>query len=120
MPLYAIVCKDKPGALETRLAVRPKHLEYLAQSTNLKLAGALMAFTLSLDNTIVSSFVQVPGYTPWPVYIFGSLRVGLRPEVAAVSTLMLLLTLLALAVVAFVLRRMGDSSNDVAATLAGG
>ncbi len=42
MPLYAIVCKDKPGALETRLAVRPKHLEYLAQSTNLKLAGALL------------------------------------------------------------------------------
>jgi ABC-type spermidine/putrescine transport system permease subunit II len=84
------------------------------------LAGALMAFTLSLDNTIVSSFVQVPGYTPWPVYIFGSLRVGLRPEVAAVSTLMLLLTLLALAVVAFVLRRMGESSEDVGTTLAGG
>jgi ABC-type spermidine/putrescine transport system permease subunit II len=84
------------------------------------LAAALMAFTLSLDNTIVSSFVQVPGYTPWPVYIFGSLKVGLRPEVAAVSTLMLLLTLFALAVVAFVLRKMGDDSEDVAATLAGG
>jgi uncharacterized protein len=42
MPLYAIVCKDKPGALETRLAVRPKHLEYLAQSANLKIAGALL------------------------------------------------------------------------------
>jgi len=42
MPLYAIVCKDKPGALEARLAARPKHLEYLAQSANLKLAGALL------------------------------------------------------------------------------
>ena len=84
------------------------------------LAGALMAFTLSLDNTIVSSFVQVPGYTPWPVYIFGSLKTGLRPEIAAVSTMMLGLTLSALAVVAFVLRRMGESSSDVASTLAGG
>ncbi len=42
MPLYAIVCKDKPGALETRLAVRPKHLGYLNASTGLKAAGALL------------------------------------------------------------------------------
>jgi spermidine/putrescine transport system permease protein len=34
------------------------------------LAGALMAFTLSLDNTIISAFVQVSGSTPWPVYVF--------------------------------------------------
>ena len=64
------------------------------------LAGALMSFTISLDNTIVSSFVQVPGTTPWPVYIFSSLKVGLKPEVAAVSAVMFLLTLLALAFVA--------------------
>lgn len=81
-------------------------------------AGALMSFTLSLDNTIVSSFVQVPGSTPWPVYIFASLRVGLRPEIAAVSTVMFLLTLLALAVVAFVLRRGDQSPEDIAKTLA--
>ncbi|WP_125773843.1 ABC transporter permease [Antribacter gilvus] len=69
------------------------------------LAGALLAFTLSLDNTIVSSFVQVPGSTPWPVYVLGSLRTGLRPEVAAVSTVLLALTLAALAGVGWVLRR---------------
>jgi hypothetical protein len=46
--------------------------------------------------------------------------VGLRPEVAAVSTLMLALTLIALGVVAFVLRRAGDGSREIAATLAGG
>jgi spermidine/putrescine transport system permease protein len=83
------------------------------------LAGALMSFTLSLDNTIVSSFVQVPGNTPWPVYIFSSLKVSLRPEIAAVSTIMLLLTLVALAVVALVLRRFGESSTDIAKTIAG-
>lgn len=84
------------------------------------LAGALMSFTLSLDNTIVSSFVQLPGSTPWPVYIFSSLKVGLRPEVAAVSTLMLVLTLIALAAVALVLRRSGAGSQEIAQTLAGG
>jgi uncharacterized protein YciI len=42
MPLYAITCKDKPGALETRLATRPQHLAYLAESKILKLAGALL------------------------------------------------------------------------------
>lgn len=79
-----------------------------------------MSFTISLDNTIVSSFVQVPGSTPWPVYIFSSLKVGLKPEVAAVSAVMFLLTLLALAVVALVLRRSGESSKDIAATMTGG
>lgn len=81
-------------------------------------AGALMSFTLSLDNTIVSSFVQVPGSTPWPVYIFSSLRVGLRPEIAAVSAVMFVLTLVALAVVGFVLRRSGASTEEMAKTLA--
>lgn len=42
MPLYAIICKDKPGALDTRLATRPVHLDYLNGSPNLKLAGALL------------------------------------------------------------------------------
>jgi ABC-type spermidine/putrescine transport system permease subunit II len=81
-------------------------------------AGALMSFTLSLDNTIVSSFIQVPGSTPWPVYIFSALRVGLRPEIAAVSTAMFLLTLFALFVVAMVLRRSDQSPEEIAKTLA--
>lgn len=84
------------------------------------LAGGLLAFTFSLDNTIVASFVQVSGSTPWPVYVLSALRGGLRPEIAAVSTIMLLLTLAALAVVALVLRRAGDSSTDIARTMAGG
>jgi uncharacterized protein YciI len=42
MALFAIICKDKPGALDTRLATRPVHLDYLAQSKVLKLAGALL------------------------------------------------------------------------------
>ncbi|MYM18815.1 ABC transporter permease subunit [Brevibacterium sp. 5221] len=83
------------------------------------LAGGLMSFTLSLDNTILSSFVQQPGYTPWPVYIFSSVRVALRPEVAAMSTVMLVLTLVALGVVGLVLRKSGESSTAIIKTMAG-
>ncbi len=82
-------------------------------------AGALMAFTLSMDNTIVASFVQQPGNTPWPVYIFSQVRVAMRPSVAALSSVMLALTLVALAVVGFVLRKVGDSATDVVKTMAG-
>lgn len=84
------------------------------------LAGFLLSFTLSLDNTIVSAFVQVSGTTPWPVYVLSSLRSGLRPEIAAVSTVMLVLTLLALGLVAIVLKRAGDSAAQIARTMAGG
>jgi len=83
------------------------------------LAGFLLAFTLSLDNTIVAAFVQVSGTTPWPVYVLSAVRSGLRPEIAAVSTIMLLLTLVALAVVAVVLKRAGDSATDIARTMGG-
>jgi ABC-type spermidine/putrescine transport system permease subunit II len=84
------------------------------------LAGALLSFTLSLDNTIVSAFVQVSGDTPWPVYVLSSLRSALRPEIAAMSAVMLALTLVALALVAVVLRRAGDSSTDIVGTMGGG
>ncbi len=84
------------------------------------LAGFLLSFTLSLDNTIVSAFVQVSGSTPWPVYVLSALRSGLRPEIAAMSTVMLVLTLLALGLVAVVLKRSGDSATDIARTMGGG
>jgi ABC-type spermidine/putrescine transport system permease subunit II len=84
------------------------------------LAGFLLAFTLSLDNTIVAAFVQVSGTTPWPVYVLSALRTGLRPEIAAVSTIMLLLTLVALGLVALVLKRAGDSATQIARTMTGG
>lgn len=83
------------------------------------LAGFLLSFTLSLDNTVIAAFVQVSGTTPWPVYVLSALRSGLRPEIAAVSTIMLLLTLVALALVAVVLRRAGDSATQIARTMTG-
>ncbi len=86
------------------------------------ISGALLSFTLSLDNTVLSSFVSVAGSTPWPVYVFSSLRSTLRPDIAAVSTAMLLLTLVVLGVMALILgraaRRTGQKT-DLAASLMG-
>lgn len=84
------------------------------------LAGGLLAFTFSLDDVIVSSFVSSAGTFTLPVYIFSSLRTGLKGDVAAISTLMLVLTLVAIAIAALVLRRGGDTTEDITATLTGG
>jgi ABC-type spermidine/putrescine transport system permease subunit II len=83
------------------------------------LAGLLLSFSLSLDNTIISNFVSVAGTTPWPAYVFGSIRNILRPDIASTSTVLLLVTLAALAVVGVILRRSGDSAENVAKTLPG-
>ena len=81
------------------------------------LAGALLSFSFSLDDTIISSFVSAAGASPWPVVVFSSVRSVLRPEIASVSTLLLLLTLFAIACVALVLRRGGQSGEEVAKTM---
>lgn len=51
--------------------------------------GALLALTLSLDDVVITSFVQGPGSTTLPVYVFGLIKRQVTPEINAVSTLML-------------------------------
>jgi len=53
------------------------------------LAGALLAFTLSLDDFIVSFFTTGPGATTLPIYIYSSVKRGITPEINAVSSLMI-------------------------------
>ena len=53
-------------------------------------AGALLAFAISIDDFITSFFVAGPGSTTLPVYIFGMIRSTVTPEVNAISTLLLL------------------------------
>lgn len=54
------------------------------------IAGALMAFTLSLDDFVVTFFVSGPGSTTLPVQVYSMIKFGVTPEVNALSTLMLL------------------------------
>ena len=58
------------------------------------LGGALLALTLSLDDVVITSFVQGPGATTLPVYVFGLIRKSITPEINAVSTLMITISML--------------------------
>lgn len=53
-------------------------------------AGWLLAFTLSLDDLIVASFVSGPGASTLPMVVFSSVRLGLTPEINALATIFVL------------------------------
>ena len=69
------------------------------------LAGWLLAFTLSLDDVVVSTFVTGPSYEILPLRIYSMVRVGLKPEVNAVGSLLLLASLVLVVVSQWLLRR---------------
>lgn len=52
-------------------------------------AGWLLAFTLSLDDLVVASFVSGPGSSTLPMVVFSSVRLGLSPEINALATILL-------------------------------
>ncbi len=58
------------------------------------LAGWLLAFTLSLDDVVISSFVSGAGSTTLPMVIFSSVRIGVTPEINALATLIIALVTL--------------------------
>ncbi|EEX37174.1 spermidine/putrescine ABC transporter permease PotC [Vibrio metschnikovii] len=57
-------------------------------------AGWLLSFTLSLDDVIISSFVTGPTYEILPLKIYSMVRVGISPEVNALATVMLVVSLI--------------------------
>jgi putrescine transport system permease protein len=52
-------------------------------------SGWLLAFTLSLDDVVISSFVAGPSSTTLPMKVFSSVRLGLSPKINALATLMI-------------------------------
>nr|WP_224380301.1 ABC transporter permease [Roseovarius carneus] len=60
-------------------------------------AGAMLAFVVSLDDVIISLLIAGPGETTLPIYILGQIRRGITPEINAVSTLLLGLTVILVA-----------------------
>jgi spermidine/putrescine transport system permease protein len=57
------------------------------------IAGALMAFTLSLDDFVITFFTAGVGVSTLPLHIYSMIKIAVTPEVNAVSTLLMLLTL---------------------------
>jgi putrescine transport system permease protein len=52
-------------------------------------SGWLLAFTLSLDDLVIASFVTGPSATTLPMAVYSSVRLGVSPEVNALATLFL-------------------------------
>lgn len=53
------------------------------------IAGWLLAFTLSLDDLVIASFVSGPGSTTLPMYIFSKVKLGVSPDINALATLII-------------------------------
>jgi spermidine/putrescine transport system permease protein len=58
-------------------------------------AGAALAFTLSLDDFVVSFFTTGPGATTLPILIYSSVKRGITPDINALSTLIVLISIVA-------------------------
>jgi spermidine/putrescine transport system permease protein len=69
------------------------------------LAGAMLAFTLSLDDFVVSFFTSGPGSTTLPILIYSSVKRGVTPEINALATLMVTASVLATVTMTLLHRR---------------
>jgi putrescine transport system permease protein len=59
-------------------------------------AGWLLAFTLSLDDLVIASFVSGPGSSTLPMYIFSKVKLGVTPDINALASLIILIVSLGL------------------------
>jgi len=71
-------------------------------------AGGMMSFALSLDDLVLASFVSGPGSTTLPMEVFSAVRLGVKPEINAVASLILLAVSLVTFLVWFFSRRAED------------
>jgi spermidine/putrescine transport system permease protein len=78
------------------------------------LGGALLAFTLSLDDFVITFFTAGVGSTTLPLRIYSMVKLGITPEINAVSTLMLLASMTLLMLSLLLQRKGGGSVADIA------
>lgn len=74
-------------------------------------AGWLLAFTLSLDDLVIASFVSGPGSSTLPMVIFSKVRLGVSPDVNALATIMI--SIVALGVVIAAVAQFGRSRKPL-------
>ena len=66
-------------------------------------AGWLLAFTLSLDDLVIASFVSGPGATTLPMVVYSSVRLGVSPEINALATLIVVAVTAGITIAGFVI-----------------
>ncbi len=82
------------------------------------IAGWLLAFTLSLDDLVIASFVTGPGANTLPILIFSRIRLGLRPDINALATIIILFVATCVAIAALIMfrqQRRQESDEAIAA-----
>ena len=62
------------------------------------LAGWLLAFTLSLDDLVIASFVSGPGASTLPMYIFSKVKLGVMPDINALASLLIMIVSIGLGI----------------------
>jgi putrescine transport system permease protein len=68
-------------------------------------SGWLLSFTLSLDDLVISSFVSGPGATTLPMLIFAKVRLGVTPDINAITTIIIALVVVAVTTAALITSR---------------
>ena len=69
------------------------------------LAGWLLAFTLSLDDLVIASFVSGPGSSTLPMLIYSRVKLGLKPDINALATMIILAVAIGVLIAGWILIR---------------
>jgi putrescine transport system permease protein len=80
-------------------------------------SGWMLAFTLSLDDLVIASFTTGPGATTLPIRIYSEIRLGVKPEINAICTVMLAIVAIAVVAVSLI-AKFADSERTADATRA--
>lgn len=78
-------------------------------------SGWMLAFALSLDDLVIASFVTGPGATTLPIRIYSEVRLGVKPEINAVCTIMIAVVAAGLVVASLLTKRSQARSEQAAA-----
>jgi putrescine transport system permease protein len=68
-------------------------------------AGWLLAFTLSLDDVVIASFLSGPGSTTLPMLVFSSIRFGVSPEINALATIIVWVVAMGILIAGFLMNK---------------
>ncbi len=69
------------------------------------LAGAMLAFVISLDDVVITEFVKAPGQDTLPTYMLGQIRRAVTPEMNAISTVLLTVSIVTVSLLFFLNRK---------------
>jgi ABC-type spermidine/putrescine transport system permease subunit II len=83
------------------------------------IAGAMLSFTFSFDDVVISNFTAGAGNDTWPLRILAGIRFGLTPDLNAAATMMLAVTLLGLGGAALILRRASRTQGSAGLPMSG-